>query len=103
MRMEMTRSELMRAARSVRIAGPLVDRLGNLLTPFPGSARYWQFRYKEGGSSGAGSYGRLAQFKSEVLNKLVAHQDVKTVVEFGCGDGNQLLTARYPQYIGLDV
>jgi hypothetical protein len=28
---------------------------------------YWQERYAEGGTSGAGSYGRLALFKAEVI------------------------------------
>jgi hypothetical protein len=28
---------------------------------------------------------------------------VESVVEFGCGDGNQLSLATYPRYIGLDV
>ena len=25
------------------------------------------------------------------------------MVEFGCGDGNQLSLAQYPRYVGLDV
>jgi cyclopropane fatty-acyl-phospholipid synthase-like methyltransferase len=28
---------------------------------------------------------------------------VRSVVEFGCGDGAQLSLARYPSYLGLDV
>ena len=28
---------------------------------------------------------------------------VQSVIEFGCGDGNQLKLARYPRYLGLDV
>ena len=67
------------------------------------SAAYWDSRYARGGSSGAGSYGDLAQFKSRVLNAFVAEQNVKSVIEFGCGDGNQLALARYPEYIGYDV
>ena len=30
---------------------------------FSDSSQYWDDRYKEGGNSGAGSYGRLAQFE----------------------------------------
>lgn len=56
-----------------------------------------------GGNSGAGSYGQLADFKAEVLNAFVAEQGVTSVVEFGCGDGNQLCLAKYPRYLGLDV
>jgi SAM-dependent methyltransferase len=70
---------------------------------FIGSAKYWEQRYASGGDSGAGSYGRLADFKAEVLNSFVARHGIRSVVEFGCGDGNQLSLAAYPQYVGLDV
>ena len=70
---------------------------------FPGSAQYWETRYTYGGSSGQGSYGRLAKFKAEILNNFVSEQRVGSVIEFGCGDGNQLELAKYPDYVGLDV
>lgn len=64
---------------------------------------YWERRYKHGGTSGAGSTGRLAAFKAEILNGFVAEQGISTVLEFGCGDGQQLGLARYPDYTGVDV
>ena len=67
------------------------------------SRRYWEQRYAKGGNSGAGSYGRLASFKAEVLNDFVTKYGVTRVVEFGCGDGNQLSLAAYPNYVGVDV
>lgn len=70
---------------------------------FSGSADYWEDRYSAGGTSGAGSYARFAEFKAEILNGFVADHDVKVVIEFGCGDGNQLKLAKYPEYIGFDV
>jgi len=70
---------------------------------FKSSDRYWEDRYKSGGNSGSGSYGQLAEFKAEVLNAFVAEHDVKTVIEFGSGDGNQLTLAAYPDYTGVDV
>lgn len=70
---------------------------------FPGSAKYWERRYAEGGNSGAGSYGRLAEFKGRVMNDFVAAQGIKTVIEFGCGDGNQLGYFNFPNYLGIDV
>jgi len=70
---------------------------------FPGSATYWEKRYISKKNSGAGSYGRLADFKAEVLNKFVADNLVETVIEYGVGDGNQLSLAKYPNYIGFDV
>jgi SAM-dependent methyltransferase len=79
----------------------LIRRLvGNLAFS---SKNYWEKRYKGMGTSGAGSYGRLAQFKSEVINNFILEHDVHTVLEFGCGDGNQLLLANYPSYRGVDV
>jgi protein O-GlcNAc transferase len=70
---------------------------------FKGSKKYWEQRYIKGGNSGSGSYGRLAEFKAEVLNDFVKVNDVRSVIELGCGDGNQLLLANYPSYVGVDV
>jgi hypothetical protein len=70
---------------------------------FRGSGRYWEARYAAGGTSGAGSYGAQAEYKASFLNRFVADNAMRTVVEFGCGDGNQLRLARYPSYLGLDV
>lgn len=70
---------------------------------FPGSARYWEERYRQGGDSGVGSSGKFAEFKAEFLNRFVVEHQVASVVEFGCGDGNQLALARYPRYLGVDV
>lgn len=70
---------------------------------FTSSTEYWQARYRSGGNSGAGSYGKLAEFKAEVLNDFVAEQRIRSVIEFGCGDGNQLTLADYPRYLGYDI
>ena len=70
---------------------------------FRGSARYWERNYARGGTSGAGSYDALAQGKAVFLNEFVRTREIGSVIEFGCGDGNQLSLADYPAYIGLDV
>lgn len=70
---------------------------------FPKSEEYWESRYNLGGDSGEGSYGRLAKFKANTINSFVENQGINSVIEFGCGDGNQLSLAVYPKYIGLDV
>ena len=67
------------------------------------SAAYWEQRYRSGGHSGAGSYGRLAGFKATVLNRLVRDNGISTAMEFGCGDGNQLALLEVADYVGLDV
>lgn len=81
----------------------LLDREGRPKPPFPGSAAYWEYRYRAGGNSGAGSYAQFAEFKADILNRFVTAHHVQTVIEFGCGDGNQLRLATYPRYLGFDV
>lgn len=83
----------------------MIARLMRLLKRrrFVDSASYWEYRYRSGGNSGPGSYSRLAEFKAEILNAFVEQHDIATVVEFGCGDGNQLSLANYPNYVGYDV
>lgn len=70
---------------------------------FRTSGDYWESHYAAGGNSGAGSYGRLAQWKADILNELVREQGIASVIEFGCGDGAQLARAAYPTYVGVDV
>lgn len=70
---------------------------------YPGSEAYWERRYARGGDSGAGSSGKLAAYKAEIVNRFVKEHDIQSVVEFGCGDGEQLLLADYPAYVGLDI
>lgn len=70
---------------------------------FEHSAQYWDDRYRLQGNSGAGSYGCLADFKAKTINHFVSANDIKSVIEFGCGDGNQLSLSQYPQYTGFDV
>jgi SAM-dependent methyltransferase len=76
---------------------------GRSSVPFPGSKEYWESRYDTGGNSGVGSYGKFAEFKAETINAFVRSHAVTSVIEFGCGDGNQLALADYPEYLGLDV
>jgi hypothetical protein len=70
---------------------------------FKNSSQYWDDRYRFGGNSGIGSYGQFAEFKAEILNQFVTEHHIDSVIEFGCGDGNQLSLAKYPRYIGVDV
>lgn len=67
------------------------------------SGQYWEDRYKKGLTSGYGSYGRLAEFKSKVINKFIEDESIERVIEFGCGDGNQLSMLRVKNYIGVDI
>lgn len=67
------------------------------------SGIFWESKYRKGETSGPGSYGRLAHFKADFLNDFVDQHTVKSVIDFGSGDGGQLALASYPSYIGVDV
>jgi glycosyltransferase involved in cell wall biosynthesis len=89
----------LRALSSSRIYRSLIKRRSH----FAGSDSYWRERYAVGGNSGPGSYNRLAEFKADVLNDFVRENGVMSVIDYGCGDGNQLSLAHYPEYLGFDV
>ncbi len=67
------------------------------------SSRYWEKRYAQGENSGDGSYGQLAQFKADIINPFVREHQIQSVIEYGCGDGNQLQLLTFPTYLGFDV
>jgi SAM-dependent methyltransferase len=94
--------------KKIPIIGDLARQLywktiGKQTKPFPGSDKYWEERYAADGSSGVGSYDKFANFKAEIINSFVTNHQVTSVIEFGCGDGNQLELAKYQKYLGLDV
>jgi SAM-dependent methyltransferase len=68
------------------------------------SNAYWEARYRMGGASGAGSLGRLAHFKAAAINRFIVANDVRSVIDLGCGDASQLALLELPaDYIGVDV
>ena len=90
------------ARRSVRGVGLRLARWLPLLW-FRGSESYWKARYRLGGDSGSGSSGPEAAYKAQVVNEFVRRHGVRSVIEFGCGDGQQLALATYDTYLGIDV
>lgn len=92
--------------KKIPVLGPTLRAVYRFFKPikrFENSRAYWEDRYREGGDSGPGSYGKLAEFKASVLNEFVAQHNVQTVIEHGCGDGNQLRLANYKSYLGIDI
>lgn len=67
--------------------------------------KYWEYRYKTGGNSGAGSYGDCANFKAAIISSYIKSNNVKSVIDLGVGDGNvlTLLDDQYQDYYGLDI
>lgn len=90
--------ELLRPLPGMRHLSMLRQRID-----FAGSSNFWEKNYQAGELSGPGSYGALADGKANFLNAFVHQNIVRSIIEFGCGDGNQLSMAEYPRYIGLDV
>lgn len=90
--------DLVRPLPGARQVSMLRQRLA-----YSDSATFWEQNYSQGLTSGTGSYGGLADGKRQFLNDLVRQRAVRSVIEFGCGDGNQLSLAEYPSYVGLDV
>jgi len=70
---------------------------------FRDTASYWESRYASGGDSGPGSYDFASRWKAQTVNGLVKKYQIASVIEFGCGDGQQLSLADYPSYIGTDI
>jgi hypothetical protein len=101
--------QMKQVIQKIPILGPIAFSAARRLfgkrakRPFSTSADYWEQRYQSGGNSGRGSCDQLAEFKAEVLNTFVKEHSIESVIEFGCGDGNQLLLAQYPSYLGYDV
>lgn len=77
-------------------------KLFEMLSNFD-SCAYWETRYSQGGTSGSGSYGRLASFKADVINEFIFKNNIQNVIEFGCGDGNNLELYNVASYTGIDV
>lgn len=68
------------------------------------SKQYWIDRYRlHRGNSGAGSYGIYAEYKAEIINNFLIQNNITTVLELGCGDGNQLSLLKPKKYYGYDV
>lgn len=70
---------------------------------FTDSAKYWEERYYYGGNSGKGSYFQQAAEKANYLNSKIKKYNIDTIVDIGCGDGNNLKLFKTRNYYGFDV
>jgi len=73
------------------------------LVEFQSTQQYWEHRYESGGDSGEGSYGQLARYKADFINTFCEHSKPSSVIEFGCGDGNQASLLSISAYTGIDI
>jgi 2-polyprenyl-3-methyl-5-hydroxy-6-metoxy-1,4-benzoquinol methylase len=65
---------------------------------------YWEERYRGGGNSGPGSYNASATYKASVINNYINKLKIRTISDYGCGDGNQIsLLTGFEVYHGCDI
>ncbi len=98
-------SKLKEPIKKIPVLGKIAIKTMKLFSSkrFVTSSQYWENRYRSGGNSGAGSYNNLAEYKGEVINAFVAENNINSVIEYGCGDGNQLKYFNFSHYTGYDV
>jgi 2-polyprenyl-3-methyl-5-hydroxy-6-metoxy-1,4-benzoquinol methylase len=66
-------------------------------------ADYWQQRYVNGGDSGSGSQGAAVEAKAVYINQIIREYKLKSIIDWGCGDGELAMRVLVPHYTGLDV
>lgn len=64
---------------------------------------YWEHRYAKFGDSGDGSKGSNYEFKRDYINNIIKKYNIKSIVDFGCGDGKQIKELIVDEYYGIDV
>lgn len=65
---------------------------------------YWERRYANGGNSGKGSRGKTARAKGRFINSVINTNRVKSVIDWGCGDGKVLSYVKPGvDLVGVDV
>ena len=68
------------------------------------SKKYWESRYFNNGNSGLGSYDKSAQIKADYVNDVIEKYNIKSISDYGHGDGNQLTYLKgFESYYGYDV
>lgn len=68
-------------------------------------AGYWERRYRDGRTSGAGSEGDEGAYKAAYVERFIIDNDVDSVIDWGCGDGQvlALIELNGARYTGIDV
>jgi hypothetical protein len=65
--------------------------------------RYWDRRYRGGGTSGVGSEDEAAQLKTAYINDLIKTHGVRSIVDWGFGDGIVAAGFEVTEYTGLEI
>jgi len=70
---------------------------------FETSEKYWKDRYKNGGNSGTGSQGDIGKYKFKIISDFIHKNNIKSIIDFGCGDCAILKNSKYQHYMGFDI
>ena len=65
--------------------------------------KVWDKHYSDGGNSGIGSYNEHFEYKTNIINDIIEKYQIKNIIDFGCGDGNQISNLNIEEYLGVDV
>lgn len=63
---------------------------------------WWEIYYADGNASGRDSRGAKAAAKAAYVNDLVAREQIRSLIDWGCGDGPQQALLEVPDYVGVD-
>lgn len=65
--------------------------------------KLWEHLYKNGGNSGRGACNHYGIYKAEIINNFIRQHNLKNIIDFGCGDGNQTSLINIDNYTGIDI
>jgi methyltransferase family protein len=68
-------------------------------------AGYWDRRYRDGRTSGAGSEGEEGAYKAQYVSDFIHEHSIASMIDWGCGDGQvlKLMDLHEADYLGIDV
>jgi predicted TPR repeat methyltransferase len=65
--------------------------------------KYWEDWYSKGNTSGKGSVGKLAEYKTTFINNVIQTYNIQSMIDFGCGDGVVMKGINCKSYLGVDL
>jgi tetratricopeptide (TPR) repeat protein len=65
--------------------------------------QWWDSSNSTQGAPAEVNYGRLSQFKAEILNGFIGAHGIRSMAELGCGDGSHLGLFQVDRYAGYDA
>ncbi|MDO5510418.1 MAG: class I SAM-dependent methyltransferase [Weeksellaceae bacterium] len=64
---------------------------------------YWERKYTAGKNGGKGSMRNLGAFKASIVNNFISENNINSVIDWGCGQGQMVSMIKAVNYIGIDL